>query len=380
MWHEFVHVITLQKTKNRMPRWLSEGISVYEEANGGPGWGQAMEPSFKPILAEDGWPKTADLERYFTAPKSQFHLIYGYFLAGEFVRSYIDAYGIAALNKSLDLMGKGIGALDALQSGAGVNLDAIDAKFKARLEVRCETLKNIPSPPAEAAANPGDAPEGGRGGRGGGSGMMDADSWFALKSPFTDAVRDGIAAVAAGNYAAGAERFEKGYELFPDYTGERAPLRLLAQMYHKQGERAKELAALRRIVRWDPTALAECRRLTQMLVEDKQWEEAIETARLAFDIDPFDVDNLKDIHDGLVALGRSKDAIPVTDKLAYLDKAHEADFRLEHARLLAETGETEQAKEETLALLEGMPYFWDAQRLLLRIVDAKPEAKEAATP
>ncbi len=31
LWHEFCHVVTLQKTNNKMPRWLSEGISVYEE-------------------------------------------------------------------------------------------------------------------------------------------------------------------------------------------------------------------------------------------------------------------------------------------------------------------------------------------------------------
>ncbi|MBI3877618.1 MAG: tetratricopeptide repeat protein, partial [Verrucomicrobia bacterium] len=31
LWHEFCHVITLAPTKNKMPRWLSEGISVYEE-------------------------------------------------------------------------------------------------------------------------------------------------------------------------------------------------------------------------------------------------------------------------------------------------------------------------------------------------------------
>ena len=35
VWHEFMHVITLQMTQNRMPRWLSEGISVWEEERAG---------------------------------------------------------------------------------------------------------------------------------------------------------------------------------------------------------------------------------------------------------------------------------------------------------------------------------------------------------
>ncbi|MFN3163827.1 MAG: tetratricopeptide repeat protein [Pseudohongiellaceae bacterium] len=40
VWHEFMHVITLQMTDNRMPRWLSEGISVWEEKEGRPYWGR----------------------------------------------------------------------------------------------------------------------------------------------------------------------------------------------------------------------------------------------------------------------------------------------------------------------------------------------------
>jgi len=43
LWHEFVHVVTLQKTNNRMPRWLSEGISVYEEKQRSSAWGQDLD-------------------------------------------------------------------------------------------------------------------------------------------------------------------------------------------------------------------------------------------------------------------------------------------------------------------------------------------------
>ena len=41
LWHEFCHAVTLCKTHNTMPRWLSEGISVYEEAKQDPAWGSA---------------------------------------------------------------------------------------------------------------------------------------------------------------------------------------------------------------------------------------------------------------------------------------------------------------------------------------------------
>ena len=45
LWHEFCHVVTLSKTHNKMPRWLSEGISVYEEAQEDASWGW-LNPNF----------------------------------------------------------------------------------------------------------------------------------------------------------------------------------------------------------------------------------------------------------------------------------------------------------------------------------------------
>ena len=50
LWHEFCHVITLQLTKNKMPRWLSEGISVFEERQARGAWGEQMKPRYRAMI------------------------------------------------------------------------------------------------------------------------------------------------------------------------------------------------------------------------------------------------------------------------------------------------------------------------------------------
>ena len=53
LWHEIAHVITLQMSKQRVPRWLTEGISVYEEAQARPEWGRDMEVPFAAALEQN---------------------------------------------------------------------------------------------------------------------------------------------------------------------------------------------------------------------------------------------------------------------------------------------------------------------------------------
>ena len=50
LWHELAHVITLQMSNQRVPRWLTEGISVYEEGKARPEWGREMEVPFAMAL------------------------------------------------------------------------------------------------------------------------------------------------------------------------------------------------------------------------------------------------------------------------------------------------------------------------------------------
>ncbi|MDZ4288662.1 MAG: hypothetical protein U0984_11925 [Prosthecobacter sp.] len=77
LWHEFCHVITLSLTKNKMPRWLSEGISVYEEGQHDPAWGMTMNAQFRRMIIEDdAVTPVGQLSSAFLNPKSEDHLMF----------------------------------------------------------------------------------------------------------------------------------------------------------------------------------------------------------------------------------------------------------------------------------------------------------------
>ena len=62
LWHELAHVITLQMSNQRVPRWLTEGVSVFEEARARPEWGREMEVSFARALEQGETLKTEGSE------------------------------------------------------------------------------------------------------------------------------------------------------------------------------------------------------------------------------------------------------------------------------------------------------------------------------
>ena len=73
LWHEFCHVVTLTKTNNRMPRWLSEGISVYEEVQANQAWGQTMNPQYRQMILDGELTPVSQLSGAFLRPPSAMH-------------------------------------------------------------------------------------------------------------------------------------------------------------------------------------------------------------------------------------------------------------------------------------------------------------------
>src|SRR5262249_55318890 len=69
LWHEFTHVITLEMTDHRIPRWFSEGLSVFEERRARPGWGDNWSIQNLKAIGEGRFVKIAELDAAFMRPK-----------------------------------------------------------------------------------------------------------------------------------------------------------------------------------------------------------------------------------------------------------------------------------------------------------------------
>lgn len=369
LWHEFVHVITLQKTNNRMPRWLSEGVSVYEEGQYSPAWRNTLDPDYRAILAEEDLPGLRDLAGYFIQPRSQKHLLFGYFVAGEFVRFYVDTYGFEALKAALKAIGDGVAAEEALTEACGVSTRTVDAAFQADLAIRLEPFDNLPAVPQRKRGvlakvahlfGPPD-PSGSE---------EDAEAGGDVPaSPFTDALAKATEAIDAEQWDGAVAALEEAHELFPDYAGEDAPLRRLGALYAQLGDQEALKEILLKQIEWTPTELEACRKLVNVFRDAGEWGEVVRVADWALGIDPYDTLLHKALVEGCVANAQAHRALDSLAVLAHLDTAHTAEYRLERAEILTSEGEWAAAKQEVLEVLEEAPHYWEAQRLLLGIVE-----------
>jgi tetratricopeptide (TPR) repeat protein len=101
LWHEFCHVVTLNATKNRMPRWLSEGISVYEERQADPAWGERMNLAYRDMILHGRLTPLGELSGAFLQPKNSEVLQFAYYESSLVVEFLMQQFGLETVKQIL---------------------------------------------------------------------------------------------------------------------------------------------------------------------------------------------------------------------------------------------------------------------------------------
>ena len=138
LWHELAHVITLQMSKNRVPRWLTEGdLGVGGEARA-PEWGREMEITFAHALNEGKTLKLDVLNEGFSDPKM---ISLAYYQASLVVEHIVDTYGEPKLRDLLRAYGEGLEDETAIKEALGASFAQLQSSFDARLEKQYADLR-----------------------------------------------------------------------------------------------------------------------------------------------------------------------------------------------------------------------------------------------
>jgi hypothetical protein len=138
LWHELAHVFTIQMSKQRVPRWLTEGISVWEERRARPEWGREMDITFAHALNEGKVMKLDVLNQGFQDPKM---ISLAYYQASLVVDHIVETYGEPKLHAMLRAYGEGLEDETAIKEGLGASLAQLQTGFDARLDKQYAALR-----------------------------------------------------------------------------------------------------------------------------------------------------------------------------------------------------------------------------------------------
>jgi tetratricopeptide (TPR) repeat protein len=350
LWHELTHVITLQMSNNRVPRWLTEGISVWQEAQARPDWGRETQVPFAQAL-EQGKPlKLRNLNEGFQDPDL---IVLSYYQASLIVDYLVKTYGEPKLRALLRAYGRGLDTEAALKETYGVGIDQVqtglDATWDREFGPLRKALKKIDIPQtataeqlaAMAQANP--------------------DS-FAVHIRLADARRK------AGDRAGAIRALDEAAQLLPGLQGKQNPNLAIAELALEEKNTARAVQALDAFLKVDGNDVEAARQRAQLLEPLNDAGRTATAYARVVDVDPFDSHAQTMV--GRAALQR-KDAQAAIHAFRSALAAKPADAAVAHydlaqAYLLA--GQNADAKSETLAALEIAPSFEPAQNLLLKIV------------
>lgn len=361
LWHEFCHVVTLQMTKNKMPRWLSEGISVYEEWQADPSWGMRLDPQYREMMLGEDLVPVGKLSAVFLAPKSPRHLQFAYLQSAYVVQHIINRHGIGSLRRVLADLREGVEINTALEKHTAP-LATLEKEFAAYARGEAEQLApalnwDKPDPELLLPDNALDLlvweqkhPDNYWLLRHRGQQLLDMEAWEQAKGPL-----------------------QRLIDLYPQQKGGDSSYRMLVAAMRGSGDKAGEKALLKKWAALDDEAVDAFVRLMEIGTAEKEWTTVSENADRYLRVNPLVAPPYRYQAEASTARGDVSAALVAWRTLLELDVPERADVHFQLGKLLHQRGENKEARRHTLLALEETPRYREALQLLVKLKRAATE-------
>lgn len=356
LWHEFCHVVTLTATENRMPRWLSEGISVYEEAQRDPAWGMKMTTDYRKMILEGEATPVGQLSQAFLGAKSGEHLMFAYYQAGEVVAFLVAEHGHDALVRLMQDLKKGSRINDAITAQVQP-VEEFEAAFATHLQALAEAFGKGAdwTEPSPEDFNPTD-PE--------------SVLAFLKANPTNLAVlrRQLGTQMQAKEWANAIKTADRLISLLPDDVSDSSAIWAKVRILKEQGHTEDEVALLRRLATQHSSALNAYLRLIELetAASDPPWALITEHANRALALNPFLRTPNEALSRAAAQAGDTPQAITANQRLLALDPPNPSQLHFQLAQLMRDEAPA-NAKRHLLDALALAPRFRAAHELLLEM-------------
>jgi tetratricopeptide (TPR) repeat protein len=336
LWHELAHVFTLEATDHRVPRWLSEGISVFEEWRTGPTPGVVVPPDVLTAINDNKFLPVSDLDTGFIRPSYPNQVQVSYVQAGLICLFVEQRWGFERLSLFLHQFDRNVTTAAAVESAFKMKPADFDKEFDAFVRSRYGALL---------------------------AGMNELQTQY-------QAARKAIQSEQWNDAIAPARR---AVELYPEHTGPGSPYLLLARALDKSGRRPEALATLeayRKAGGWDPAAFRE---LARWLDEAGRPNDATVLLQALNYADPLNPEQHAQLGERLLTANRAEDSLREFRVLLALREHDPAQAYFGAARALYALGDRAASRRNVLDALAAAPHYKPAQEFLLQIVQERTQ-------
>jgi len=358
VWHELAHTFTLGSTDNRIPRWLSEGLSVYEEHHARPGWGFGVTPDFLAAYKAGKLVPVSRMNDGFMHPAYPEQVQFSYYQASLVCELIARDFGEPAILKMLQAYKEGQTTDQVFQKVLNTDLKSFDKRFDTYLTTRFgAVLASLTKKPPKIGP---DTP-------------VDSAIALAAKSPNDFGVQlfTGEVLVTHNDLDRAIPYLERARDIFPEYGGEDSPYAVLAMLYQKKGDQRKEADALAKWSSLTETNLTALERLATLLEQQGDAKGAAEALDRAMFVNPFEVGMHQKLAELSRAAGDKQRTVRERAAIVALGPVDKADALYQLALAQHEAGDDVHARTSVLRSLEEAPNYEKAQTLLLTLYDAR---------
>jgi len=303
VWHELAHAFTLGMTDHRIPRWLSEGISVLEERRARPGWGADTPLGFLVAYARGRMPPVSRMNDAFTRPAFPEQIALAYYQASLVCEMIEKQFGARAMVDMLKAYRKGDGTERVTRDVLKVSPEELDKRFDAY--VRERFARQIAAVAGASGGAP-DAPPRGQ---------------------FVALMEEGRALLASGQNSQAIAVLERAKALFPEYAGDESPYRNLAAAYKATGDLRRAAVELQAHTLLNESDYASNIALAEMLEKLGDRRGAAEALERAIWISPYDPSIHVRLAEHLAATGDKTKVVRERRAIVALDPVDRAEAR-----------------------------------------------------